>query len=419
MDSIATDTTNRNWTERAHRATEDASPATSEPFRLVDQLAGNVGADPALIAELSRCIIEHVQDVIGILDERHVILSVSPAIEPALGYKASEFIGRNALEFVHPTHREAFDAMLTGLSSRGALALLELRLQHRDGSWRTVEARSTSSCDRDEGRLRVVTFRDITTRKSLEAQLRQARRMESLGRLASGVAHDFNNILTALLSWSECLLSGLPAEDPQRPVAEEISLAARRATSLTRQLLAFSRQRPPQSQVLDLNRCVSDLCVMLRRLIGSDVELVTMLAPTAGSIRADPAQIEQLILNLVINARDAMPTGGQLTIQSHHVVISRASDGSNVRPGDYVRLAVSDTGCGMSTETKARIFEPYFTTKEEGHGTGLGLATVYGIVMQQEGAISVDSSPGEGATFTIYLPRIGAAPETAALTARE
>jgi signal transduction histidine kinase len=233
--------------------------------------------------------------------------------------------------------------------------------------------------------------------------------MESLGRLASGVAHDFNNILTAILSYSECLLSGLPAEDPQRRVAEEISLAARCATSLTGQLLAFSRQRSPQLQVLDLNRCVSNLCGMLRRLIGSDVELVTMLVPTAGSIRADPSQIEQLILNLVINARDAMPAGGQLTIESRHVVVARAGDGSNLRPGDYVRLAVSDTGCGMSDETKARIFEPYFTTKEEGRGTGLGLATVHSIVLQQEGAISVDSSPGEGTTFTIHLPRIGAA----------
>jgi two-component system, cell cycle sensor histidine kinase and response regulator CckA len=247
-----------------------------------------------------------------------------------------------------------------------------------------------------------------TDRETLEAQLLQVQKMEALGRLAGGVAHDFNNILTAILSWSESLLVSFPTHDPRRYVAEEIGRAARRATCLTGQLLAFSRPRPVSPQVIDLNQSVNELSLMLRRLVGSDVEVVTRLSPVPCLVRADPSQIDQLVLNLAINARDAMAAGGELTLELSHVSSASEDPAVRLRPGNYVRLAVRDTGTGMSAMTRARIFEPFFTTKGDGRGTGLGLATVYGIVMQQEGVITVESSPGAGSTFTIYLSRVDA-----------
>jgi len=254
---------------------------------------------------------------------------------------------------------------------------------------------------------------DTTDRKQLEGQLRQAQKMEAIGQLAGGVAHDFNNLLTVISGYSELLQHHLSADETLRKHAEQIKIAGDRASALTRQLLAFSRQQVLRTVVLDLNSAVTDLLQMLPRLIGEHIELNTVLDPRPTFVKADPGQLEQVLLNLAINARDAMPSGGTLTIETANVALNEAACHrlGTISPGDYVRLMVRDSGCGMDTATQTRIFEPFFTTKDVGKGTGLGLATVYGIVTQSRGAISVNSAPGRGASFAVYFPASQAAEE--------
>ena len=256
----------------------------------------------------------------------------------------------------------------------------------------------------------IVIARDLTAVRALEAQLRQAQKMEAVGRLAGGVAHDFNNLLTVITGRSQLLLLKLPPESPLRRDVELVEETAHRASALTRQLLAFSRKQMVQPRVVDLNEVVHGMETMLGRLIGEDIALTTRLDQTAGCVRADPAQLEQMIVNLAVNARDAMPLGGRLTLETSSVRIDEtlARQHVGLRPGPHVRLVVRDTGVGMDGLIKAHLFEPFFTTKGPGKGTGLGLATVYGIVTQSGGAIRVDSEPGQGATFTIELPRVDA-----------
>jgi signal transduction histidine kinase len=240
-----------------------------------------------------------------------------------------------------------------------------------------------------------------------EEQLRQSQKMEAVGRLAGGIAHDFNNILTAITSYAEFLLEALPAEDPRSDDAREIRRAARRAATLTSQLLAFSRRQVRQPRVLDLNAVVTELEKILRRLIGEDVRLVLELAPDLGSVKADQGQVEQVLVNLVVNASDAMPEGGTITLRTERVAVPHAGPATHgLGAGEYLALHVSDTGVGMDEATKARIFEPFFTTKAPGKGTGLGLATVYAIAEQSGGSVAVRSAPRQGSTFTVFLPAI-------------
>jgi two-component system cell cycle sensor histidine kinase/response regulator CckA len=246
-------------------------------------------------------------------------------------------------------------------------------------------------------------------RRQLEEQFRQAQKMEAIGRLAGGVAHDFNNMLGAMIGYCDLLMHQIGDDEPSREYLQEIMKAGDRAATLTRQLLLFSRKEVTSPQVLDLNEAVVGTQKMLARLIGEDVELLTVCDPELGRVKADPGQIEQAVLNLVVNARDAMSLGGRLTIETRNMDVEAAHSRSHVGvpPGSYVSLDVADTGCGMDAETQARIFEPFFTTKEQGKGTGLGLATVYGIVQQSGGHITVDSQLGQGTRFRIYLPRTG------------
>jgi two-component system, cell cycle sensor histidine kinase and response regulator CckA len=254
---------------------------------------------------------------------------------------------------------------------------------------------------------------DITERKRLEDQLRHSQKMEAVGRLAGGVAHDFNNLLTGILGYSEIALGRSRAGDSPREEVEEIRKAAERAAGLTTQLLAFSRRQLLQPRLVDLNSVVAGMDRMLRRLIGEDIELVTALAPEVGGVRADPGQIEQVIMNLAVNSRDAMPQGGTLTIETASVVLDHAGARNHppLQPGSFVMLKVGDTGLGMDEETQRHIFEPFFTTKDPGRGTGLGLSTVYGIVRQSGGQIFVSSARGAGTRFDIYLPRATGEPE--------
>ncbi len=262
----------------------------------------------------------------------------------------------------------------------------------------------------DKGRVTgvYVLYHDISEQRELENQLRQSQKIEAIGTLAGGVAHDFNNLLTTILGYSELLLERLPSDSPQRGDLEEITKAGQQAASLTRQLLAFSRKELAVLKILDVKEIIGDMDNMLRRLVGDDIDVVTVTEPFLGHVKGDRGQIEQILMNLVVNARDAMPSGGTIIIKGANVDLedtdSQARAG--IGRGRYVTLAVTDTGIGMDDDTRGRIFEPFFTTKEKGRGTGLGLSTVYGIVKQNGGDIRVDSEPGRGATFTIWLPRV-------------
>ena len=255
----------------------------------------------------------------------------------------------------------------------------------------------------------------MTKRLQLEEQLRHSQKMEAVGRLAGGIAHDFNNLLTAIIGYTELVLHGLDPKDDRRADAEEIGRAAMRAADLTRQMLAFSRRQVLQLKIIDLNKALTKVEPMLRRMIGEDITMTVSGRATNAYVRVDPGQVEQVVMNLVVNARDAMPRGGRLSVETADALLdeSGAADVPDAKPGDYVMLSVSDTGIGMPPEVRARIFEPYFTTKETGKGTGLGLSTAYGIVRQSEGHIALTSDVGLGTTFRIYLPRADAPPPAA------
>jgi len=313
--------------------------------------------------------------------------------------------------YATPEAREDFVEQVRTL---GKLERFESELLRRDG--RTAQVVETAvGIFNPHGVLTEIHgfVLDVSQERHLQDQLRQAQKMEAVGRLAGGVAHDFNNLLTAIMGYSQLALMELKEGDPLHHNIEEISKAADRAASLTRQLLAFSRRQVLQPRVVDLNVILSDVERMLRRLIGEDVQLETRPDPALGRVRADAGQLEQVLLNLAVNARDAMPTGGRLEISTANVELGQNLDEtvSYVLPGRYVQVVVRDNGSGMDASTRSRIFEPFFTTKERGKGTGLGLSTVYGIVKQSEGYIWVDSEPGQGAAFTICLPRVDATSE--------
>ncbi len=329
----------------------------------------------------------------------------NPAAERIFGWNEGEVIG-SPVPFVPDDKWEEFRTLRDRVLRGESLFQVEVQRRRKDGRRIVVNLSAAPLRDR-EGRIHgiMALLEDVTERKRLEEQLRQASKMEAIGRLAGGVAHDFNNMLTAIRGYSELLIQDLPEGHRKRRQAEEILKAAERAASLTQQLLAFSRRQVIQPKTVDLNALLTNLMGMLRRVIGEDIQLVAHLAPGLWPVTADPGQLEQVVLNLAVNARDAMPQGGVLTIETANVrEVMAGKGGHDAGSPGVVQLTVRDTGTGMDAETLARIFEPFFTTKELGRGTGLGLATVYGIVQQSGGTITADSEPGRGTTFTLRFP---------------
>jgi two-component system, cell cycle sensor histidine kinase and response regulator CckA len=365
--------------------------------------------------ELFSLIGESAEDMIAVVDVNGRRLYNSPSYQRLLGYSAEELESTSSLEQIHPDDRQKVVQAAQEAHQSGFGRRVEYRFRHKDGRWLTLE--STASVARDvDGEVQklVIVNRDITERKQLEVQLSLSQQLEAIGRLSGGVAHDFNNLLGVIIGYSEALQQRLSPDDPNREAIDEIRNAGERAASLTQQLLAFSRKQVLELKVLDLNTIVADVEKILSRLIGEDIGLRLALSPQPAMVKADRSQIEQVLLNLAVNARDAMPQGGALIIETADVAYDQSSPRQRpyLVPGQYVLLKVTDTGCGMDAALQSRIFEPFFTTKGKGKGTGLGLATVYGVIKQSGGYILVESEVGRGTTFEVYLPSVAEAVES-------
>jgi PAS domain S-box-containing protein len=380
---------------------------------IIDGLATDVTAHR--VADESRRLqsaaLDAAADAIVITDLHGCIEWINPAFTALTGYSAAEALGRHHRDLVRSDQQDPafytilWDTILDGRTWRG-----ELINRHKDGSLYPLVEVITPICNSVGAITHFVAIQqDLTERRRLETHLRQTQRMESVGQLASGIAHDFNNLLTVINGVSDLLLEQVRADDPIRADIGEIRDAGTRAATLTRQLLAFSRQQILEPQVINLNTAITGMESLLQRLIGEDVALVIVPAPGLENVAADPGQIEQVVTNMVVNSRDAMPEGGKITIETQNVTIDETfvqQHDMEMHPGAYVLLAVTDSGVGMSEATRARIFEPFFTTKGPEQGTGLGLSTAYGIIKQSHGFIWVYSEPGIGTTFKIYLPQV-------------
>lgn len=360
-----------------------------------------------------RALVENSYDAITLLDEQGRVIYDSRSITRVMGYSPEEHLGQSVVALIHPEDQpEISERYEYCLRHPDEVLHVEYRFLHKDGSWRWGEAVGVNRLHDPAVQAIVVNHRDISDRKVVEGklrereeQLRQAQKMEAVGRLAGGVAHDFNNVLTAIFGYTDLLLDQIRPDDPRRSDVEEIRRAADRAATLTRQLLAFSRKQVMQPRVLDLNDVITSIRKLLARLVGEDVSVEIETDASLVRVRADPGQVEQVLMNLAANARDAMPEGGTLAIRTRSAHVQGPTAGRpGLLPGSYAVVDVTDSGVGMPASVTARIFEPFFTTKELGKGTGLGLATVYGIVKQTGGGIYVESEEGKGTTFIVYLP---------------
>lgn len=360
--------------------------------------------------ELFRLISENAADMIAVVDSHGNRLYNSPSYERILGYTPDELQQTSAFEQIHPEDRERVANAAAFAKKFGTGQAIEYRMRDKTGQWRVLE--STASAVRNksgEVEKLIIVNRDVSERRLLEKQFLQAQKMEAVGRLSGGVAHDFNNLLGVIIGYAELLEEKTPASESSRECIDEILNAGRQAASLTKQLLAFSRQQVLEPKIVDVNAIVRDTQKMLRRLIGEDIELVTQLDGAVSKVKVDQAQLQQAIFNMAVNGRDAMPNGGQLRIQTDNFEMDEQAIRRYQYPvlvGSYVRIRISDDGLGMDSETLTRAFEPFFTTKEKGKGTGLGLAMVYGFVKQSGGYIDVISELGVGTTLTIYLPQM-------------
>lgn len=368
----------------------------------------------SLTEQRYRQLVEMCQDVIVCLSRDFTILSLNPAFESLTGWTQHEWLGKSILHLVHDHDRLIMTESLNHATAGDKPSVCEVRFITKFGDGVMVELSLASEHANGSvpgllgiARNRMQAKQAEDAWRQPDAQLQQTHKMEAIGRLAGGIAHDFNNLLTIITGYSQLVLGRLREEDVLRGDVDEIRKAAVRAASLTQQLLAFSRRQVMVPRVLNLNTIVETVDSMLQRLIGEHIHLIAVLEPTLGHVKADPGQMEQVIVNLAVNARDAMPKGGKLTIETSNVEVTSQRTWSPMLPGRYAKLSVSDTGCGMDRETQTRIFEPFFTTKGQGKGTGLGLATVYGIVKQSDGHIIVESEPGQGTAFHLYLPHVG------------
>jgi len=388
------------------------NPATVEP----EAMARLAGAIP----DRAQAVRDHEEDVdfamsvarVGVsyrpLDTSAIFLSRSLANLMGLPPGTRWITREDLLQNVHPDDRSRITAAVAEAIERGSEFQVEYRWHSTHNGWRWFRSNGRVSTSRPGQPARLFTsIADVTERRSLELQLQQSQQIEAIGQLAGGIAHDFNNLLTAIGGYASLLIEKA-ADSGQRDDLEEILKAAKRAATLTKQLLAFSRRQVMDPAIVDLNGLIDDMAAMLRRLIGENIHLTTRLAADGASVRADRNQLEQVVMNLVVNARDAIGSRGMIRLET--AVVTLGADAGNFRlpakPGPYVSCSVTDTGHGMTEDTKTRLFEPFFTTKPRGHGTGLGLATVYGIVAQSGGSIDVTSEPGTGSTFTVYLPRL-------------
>ncbi len=359
--------------------------------------------------ELGRLLAENATDIISLHDLEGRFLYVSPAVREDLGYEPEALVGRSVYEIVSPEDEEAFrSAHEAALEKRRQPPFL-FRMQRKDGAtrWFETSARVTPPTESSPSRLVAVT-RDVTERHSLERQLSQAQRMEAVGRLAGGVAHDFNNLLTVIRGHADLLLEQVDPSSAAWEDAIELRRAAIRGGDLTGQLLQFSRGQPRALEALDLNEIIREMQGMLNRVVGEASELVLDLAPDLGVVRGDPSQMEQVLMNLVVNARDAVEGRGRIVVATENVEVSGEDSPASfsLPPGSYAALSVTDDGRGMDARTLARVFEPFFSTKARGEGTGLGLSTVYGIVRQSGGRMLAESEPGKGTRMRVYLPRL-------------
>jgi two-component system, cell cycle sensor histidine kinase and response regulator CckA len=365
--------------------------------------------DPGREEARFRSLVQNISDIITLLGADGTIKYESPSVERILGFKPEELVGHNAFEFVHPEDIPALQGKFVEIINEPSLPVSHaFRFRHIDGSWVYLEAIGNNLLSDPGINGLVVTSRDVTARRALEEELHQAQKMEAIGQLAGGIAHDFNNMLMIIRGHSELMLDQEQPPQALRIHAEKILKTTDKASRLTQRLLAFSRKQVIAPRPLILDTAVKDCAEMLRQSLGPDIEISIVSPRKSWRARVDPTQLDQLLLNLAVNARDAMPNGGKLTLECSNIEVDSAFAHSQslIAPGRYVMLAVSDTGLGMDAHTQAHIFEPFFTTKEKGKGTGLGLAIVYGIVRQSRGQILVSSELGQGTTFKIYFPAV-------------
>jgi two-component system cell cycle sensor histidine kinase/response regulator CckA len=397
--------------ELEQRVAERTAQLQAANQAIQQELAERTQVEAALRESESRFrqLAEHIHEAFWLLDPHTPrLLYISPAYEQ-IWQRACETLYAQPYSFldaVHPGDRERVAAAMERQQG-GAISDEEYRILWPDGSVRWVWDRSFPVADAAGRVSRIARVtQDITDRKQLEAQFLQAQKLEGIGRLAGGIAHDFNNLLTAISGYTDLLWEGLPHDDPMRGDVEEIQRAVGRAANLTHQLLAVARKQIIEPRVLNLNDLIVEMDKLLRRIIGEDITLITSPAPDLLRVKADPGQIEQVLVNLAVNARDAMPAGGRLSIETRNVGLNQANGRQSMAEGAFVLLTVSDTGAGMDAEVQAQAFDPFFTTKGQGRGTGLGLATSYGIVKQHGGNIQISSEVGRGTIFNIYLPGV-------------
>jgi|WetSurMetagenome_2_1015567.scaffolds.fasta_scaffold06344_3 two-component system, cell cycle sensor histidine kinase and response regulator CckA len=399
------------WIEAVGTLQRDARGTPTRILGIARNITEHKRMDEALrqSEERFKRLVQNSNDIITLMDEKGFQTSISGPLERVTGYKPEELTGKNAFELIHPDDVENAKKIFTeALRQPEAVRTFEYRHRHKNGKWISMEAVGSNLLYDPVVKAIVVNSRNISERNRLQEQLQQAMKMEAIGRLAGGIAHDFNNILTVISGNIELARMDINLSDAMTRCLDQMMKASDSAASLTRQLLAFSRRQLIEPKVLNLNDLIRNVRQMLARLIGENIELKIMLFKDIGSVRVDPGQFEQVLVNLAVNGRDAMPDGGKLVIETSNITLdeSYCSIHQQAQPGNFVMLCVSDTGHGMSAEVKEHIFEPFFTTKTMGHGTGLGLATIFGVVRQAGGSIEVYSEADMGTTFKIFLPLI-------------